>query len=254
MIPGEMQPHQIGTYGDNCGAAPGAFDGSIPKFALWQFDPAKPIAQRWRIASTNVGTRYETWMAKRDPKTGLFWRVTDGGGIEVYDPATDVWTLFRYPDAPEWNNLFINELSKAHLSIDSVGRTLYAINGARGWLMRITLDERVPVTIYGTTYQVPKVEKIADIPKGPLVTDAPADRSYTAWDSTARRLIFMRYSADGVWAYEPTSGTWEDLAGLPMQGGVAPIQFNSMTYSPDLNAMIGLGWTGIWLFRYGPSQ
>jgi hypothetical protein len=74
-------------------------------------------------------------------------------------------------------------------------------------------------------------------------------------------MIQSCYGGGAVYAYHPDEKPprWEDLSKLPIRGKLDPslgspngVQFNGVAFDPVNNWVIGLGWQGIWLFRYGP--
>jgi hypothetical protein len=86
-------------------------------------------------------------------------------------------------------------------------------------------------------------------------------------------LIQSCYGGGKVYAFHPDDAApwWEDLSALPVQGpgGAAPVflqpadygytgmrgpQWAAATFDPVNNWVVGLGWQGVWLFRYAAGS
>jgi hypothetical protein len=245
LVPGEMQPTYTDTWGQLCTpGGPGA-DPAVPKFALWQFDPAKPLAERWRLVSTKVGNRKETWFANYDTVSDRIVRVGYNGKAQEYVIAEDRWEEWVDRTFPWLNRLQL--VHKGHQAWDQAERRLFVVSYHDGRMAAVRFAER-------------RIVDLGPIPGGRITGETyNSDKAYVAWDPNNKVLLFVRFNGSGkfggFYAYRPSEQRWEDLSALPVQGTTAPPVPGkvSLTFHPQLNVLVAFGARGgLWLMRYGP--
>jgi hypothetical protein len=264
LIPGEIQPHNLGSWGDGCGTIPGGYDPATDtpmRFGIYAFDPTLPIAQRARLVGRNAGNHYENWRAPYDPVTDTFWRTggarNGGDCVAVYDPTADVWEEWFDTSRADWYfDNHLHQTSKSGKALDVAGRALYCVDPRDNIFFRVHLDSRT-------------LEHLGPLPGGGLkdtagqpYTGVIGDKMYLAFDEINRIVLFCNYIF-GVYAYHPDHEDdlynvpgfpgWEDLSTLPGLGPLAgsPIHINCISFNPYRNVFVGLGPFGhLYLFRY----
>lgn len=237
MIPGEMQPRGAWS-GMLCPGETESYttEGNLLFKHIMQFDP---VTKKW--ADYDQWNGSESWFAVYDPKTDTIVHDAHGYRMGVYDikAKTRATYSYRSPSGPD------PEIAKTIWAADLAGRRIFMPDSLRGNLYRWDMDAR-KLTLIGPSLC------------GPAPSD---DRGYAVWDSNAKVMIQSCYGGGAVYAYHPDEKPprWEDLSKLPIRGKLNPslgspngVQFNGVAFDPVNNWIVGLGWQGIWLFRYGP--
>ena len=253
MVPGEMQPHGAGSL------CPGETSGytSDPGFIYGRIMSFDPATKRWADYDGQARMFHDTWAAVYDPVTDtILAGGTPGGGYSmgVYTVATKTWQKYFYDTGAGPSPVFLKSVWAADLA----GRRVFMYDSLYGQLWKWNLDARRfegnGTWAAGGAGAKPVMAPVS--PCGPASVTG-ADRGYLAWDSRNKVLIQSCYGGGKVYAFHPDDAQpwWEDLSALPVQGAAAGIkvQWAAATFDPVNNWVVGLGWQGVWLFRYAAT-
>jgi hypothetical protein len=255
MVPGEMQPHGGGL----CPGETSAYT-SDPGFIyarLMTFDPA---TKRWAEYDGQVRTFHDTWSAVYDPVTDTITAAgTPGGGyyIGVYSVAAKTWAKYFFDTGAGPSPAF----GKSIWAADIAGRRVFMYDPIYSQLWKWNLDARRfegnGTWAAGGAGAKPVMAPVSPCGRAVNTTDGSlhADGGYLVWDSRSKVLIQSCYGGGKVYAFHPDDAQpwWEDLSALPAQGSVSPlprVQWAAATFDPVNNWLVGIGWQGVWLFRY----
>lgn len=257
MVPGVMETHG----GVSVPLCPGettgwTSDGRFLFQRMMQFNPATKLWADYDAWPPHVGpagtTNQNTWAAVYDSKTDTIVHAANGYSMGVYTITTKTWTQYPYgnPNGPD------PEIATHQWAADLAGRRIFMVDSRWQALYQWDMDGRrfvgTPLPWMGAGAQ----PVIGMSPCPPLPTSTVyIDKGYLVWDSNAKVMIHVCYNRTGAWAYLPDAipPRWEDLSALPVQGTQSSPQMNGLTFDPVRNWLVGLGWDGIWLFRYSAA-
>jgi len=261
-----MQPHggglcpgETSTYTSD----PGFRYGS-----LMTFDPA---TRRWAEYDSQTRGFHDTWSAVYDAQTDtLVAPGVPGGGYKmgVYNITAKTWATYFFDTGSGPSP----SLGKTVWAADLSGRRIFIYDSLYGQLYRWDMDQR-KFTGNGVWPTGGSGAQPVLVPVSPCGPAPAADRGYLVWDSKAKVLIQSCYGGGKVYAFHPDDPApwWEDLLALPVQGpgGATPVflqpsdygytgmrgpQWAAATFDQVNNWVVGIGWQGVWLFRYAAGS
>jgi hypothetical protein len=176
----------------------------------------------------------ETWAAVYDSVSDTLVHARKDYQIGVYQIAAKTWA---------WTPTGNISIAASQWAADVPGRRIFMVDPQRAQLHRWNMEARTFTPLGPTPCITP-------------TSTVQSDKGYLTWDSVNKVVLQVCYNRTGAWAYLPDAipPRWEDLSALPVIGTQSPPQINGLTFDPVRNWLVGIGWDGIWLFRYAAGS
>jgi hypothetical protein len=237
--------------------------GAVLKAGFLQFDPSRPVAERWRLVRD--GMLAVGLFGVFDPVTDSIYTFGDEQYAVLKLKTLEVERVAWTTTGREGGVLHGSASLKAeYAAIDVAGRAIYLLaptgyydaagnlQGYKRRLWRFRIDGR-------------RFERLSDPPEGP----GGIDIINVFWDSASRVLLWPVYPDHKGWPlglhiYNPSTNSWERDGMRQADGQRLLLRGNGGVYDPWQNALLFGGsvfnppsvgrQTHVFLYRYGEGR